>query len=56
MREVVTYCFEHKLSLDLELLWLGRTLYLLEEIVEGLPRLLGVIDTGGIFADKSLVW
>jgi len=44
----------HKLTLGLELLWLGKTLYLLGSILEGLPRLLGMIDTGGIFADRLL--
>ena len=30
------------------------TFYATETIQEGLPRLLGIIDTGGIFADRLL--
>jgi hypothetical protein len=61
---------QHKLSLSLKVLWLGKTLYLWGLISESLPpspgrdqhrgifpdRLLGAINTGGIFADRSLTW
>jgi hypothetical protein len=40
--------------LGLKVLWLGRSLSLWGVILEGLSRLLGVIDTGEIFADWLL--
>ena len=41
--------YRHLLTLGLKGLGLGRTLYLWGVILEGLPRLLGAINTGGIF-------